>query len=611
MLRKSHGFDISKTLGGRTSTRLVLLETRQNYSRQIPYYRKGVFSKSSLISPKKLPRQFSSLPGSWQLRFYDPWLRWDRTRSRLAPSNEDDDSQSTSFRPWMTTSPTGSEKENIINRTLLWLRRCLKRLYKLFLFALRSGVVIFHLSPLMLLVPTAFFSNRISNSPVISNITWNYAVKIIQRLGPVAVKFCQWAATRRDIFHPSLCDRLSILHDSGYPHSLQWTHRLLTEAFGDYQRKGLVIGDVIGCGAAAQVYRGKLIVNVDSTEAERPQFAREVAIKVLHPRFHEMVERDLDFMHTAADILHSLPIDYFRMLNFPKAVEDFSIALRDQVDLRTEATNLRKFEENFNPDSQKNAEIKPVIFPQPIDDWTSRHVMVEEYISDAVPIGQFLRDSSEEGMDRRKELAAPLLRAFLKMVFIDNFVHGDLHPGNVLVKTTFSTDSSSTWSIFSPFGRSSEEQRETQIKAKRSIVFLDAGIVVSLSPDDRKNLFDLFRAVVFNDGTRAGRLMVERAKYERCSQNPSSVERFSKGIEEIVKEFHDRRKEGLTLGAVRIGVLLNRVLDLCRIYGVEIDPAMANVVISTLVLEGLGRSLSPDLDLLTFARPFLLLRGEI
>jgi len=103
--------------------------------------------------------------------------------------------------------------------------------------------------------------------------------------------------------------------------------------------------------------------------------------------------------------------------------------------------------------------------------------------------------------------------------------------------------------------------------------------------------------------------MVERAKYERCSQTPDGINLFAEKIEKIVLEFHDRRKEGLTLGAVRIGVLLTRVLDLCRIHGVEIDPAMASVVISTLVLEGLGRTLSPDLDLLNFARPFVLGRG--
>jgi aarF domain-containing kinase len=165
--------------------------------------------------------------------------------------------------------------------------------------------------------------------------------------------------------------------------------------------------------------------------------------------------------------------------------------------------------------------------------------------------------------------------------------------------------SSSTSSETKPTG----EDETTTIK--RSIVFLDAGIAISLSPNDQRNLIDLFRAVIFNDGNRAGRLMVERAKHERCSQVDDCVDAFASGIADIVSDFHDRRKEGLTLGAVRIGVLLSRVLDLCRIHGVEIDPAMASVVISTLVLEGLGRSLSPDLDLLHFAKPFVLGRGKV
>ena len=78
-----------------------------------------------------------------------------------------------------------------------------------------------------------------------------------------------------------------------------------------------------------------------------------------------------------------------------------------------------------------------------------------------------------------------------------------------------------------------------------------------------------------------------------------------------MNEFHDNRKKGLTLGAVRIGSLLGRVLDLCRVHQVEVDPAMANIVISTLVLEGLGRSLASDLNLLDFALPFVLRAGKV
>jgi aarF domain-containing kinase len=148
-------------------------------------------------------------------------------------------------------------------------------------------------------------------------------------------------------------------------------------------------------------------------------------------------------------------------------------------------------------------------------------------------------------------------------------------------------------------------------KVKRCIVFLDAGIATSLGPVEQKNLIDLFRAVILNDGYMAGKLLVERAKHERCSEIEGGVDNFSRGVAELVSEFHDNRKNGLTLGAVRIGSLLSRVLDLCRVYKVELDPAMASIILSTLVLEGLGRSLHPDLDLLHFAVPFVLNRTVV
>ena len=109
-----------------------------------------------------------------------------------------------------------------------------------------------------------------------------------------------------------------------------------------------------------------------------------------------------------------------------------------------------------------------------------------------------------------------------------------------------------------------------------TIIFLHAGIVTSLQPNDRKNLQDLFKAVVLNDGYSAGALMVERARYERCTSIPGGKHAFALGVSNIVSEFHDRRKQGLTLGAVRVGALLGQVLDLCRRYGVEIDPVCAD-----------------------------------
>lgn len=72
-------------------------------------------------------------------------------------------------------------------------------------------------------------------------------------------------------------------------------------------------------------------------------------------------------------------------------------------------------------------------------------------------------------------------------MFINNFVHGDLHPGNLLV------------------GRQDNSEEPC-------LVILDAGIVSELDEGDRKNFVDLFYAIVVGDGKLAGRLMIERVK---------------------------------------------------------------------------------------------------
>ncbi len=87
-------------------------------------------------------------------------------------------------------------------------------------------------------------------------------------------------------------------------------------------------------------------------------------------------------------------------------------------------------------------------------------------------------------------------------------------------------------------------KKSNPTEEKYTIIFLDAGLATSLEPNDRKNLCDLFRAIVLNDGYIAGELMVERARYERCSSIPGGKHAFASGVSHIVSEFHDRRKQG-------------------------------------------------------------------
>ena len=529
-----------------------------------------------------------------------------------------------------TTLSTAWDLSDLWKRLTQRIRHWMKSLWDLLVLAARGTEVAVLLSPLLILTPAAMLANPFLTSSSIeqeqqinhnfvSDAAWRYTTATMQTLGPVFVKLCQWVATRPDIFPPHVCQRLSCLHDRGLPHAWIHTERALREAFGDdYETRGLHINNspavILGCGSAAQVYRGTLTNQDDGT-------TRPVAVKVLHPQFRQLVERDLNILQTLADWVHAIPLDVIRMINLPRVASNFGELLQAQADLKREAQHLQQFRRNFYGDSVDTVdENSNITFPRPL--WDSTMVLVEDLVHDARPIAEFLRDDSEDGKIIRKQLAGPLLRAFLKMIFIDNFTHGDLHPGNVLVQTRQVPIQPNLWQSW--FGGSTNnhnklphaednegEGQQPKTTTKRTIVFLDAGIATQLSPMDQRNLLDLFRAVILNKGEEAGRLMVERAKYERCSQTPGGVDAFAAGIGALVAEFHDSRKSGLTLGAVRIGSLLSRVLDLCRIHGVEIDPSMASIVVSTLVLEGLGRALEPSLNLMDFAMPFVLGRGRV
>jgi len=358
-------------------------------------------------------------------------------------------------------------------------------------------------------------------------------------------------STRRDIFGESICLGLGRLQGAGKDHGWNWTRKIIQEEWKG-RNVGMVINEnteVVGSGCVAQVYKC------------RKDDGSYAAVKIIHPNIKSSIYLDLLVLEDFAGGFDRMPewtgVQYFAL---PEAVREFKGIMEGQIDMKKEADNLKRFREQFKDHS------KSVVFPKPDDSLTTHNILVEAYESGS-PISSHFGSSSSE----KKALARPLITAFLRMVFTHSFIHCDLHPGNVLVKDD---------------GR---------------LVILDAGIVSELEEGDKKNLRDLFRAVVFNKGEEAGRMIVDRAKRERCEDK----EMFAREIGKIVSEFHEQRSIGLTLGAVKIGSLLSRVLDLCRTHRVLLEPAMANVVLSTIVLEGVGRTLDPDLNLFKAAMPFL------
>lgn len=432
---------------------------------------------------------------------------------------------------------------------------------------------------------------------------------------------------------------MSSLHSNAPAHSLANTKRTIVKAFNgrlfedifeEFQEKPL------GVGAIAQVYKAKLKPdlagaedadlenesknirqrfrkNVDTLIKSTPQRVPSsyVAIKVLHPKVERLVRRDIRIMGFFATALNAIPT--IEWLSLPDEVAQFGEMMRLQLDLRIEAANLTIFRKKF-----KNR--TTAWFPYPYASHSTRQVLIEEF-AQGIPLAAFLEDG---GGVFQQEIADEGLDAFLHMLLIDNFVHADLHPGNIMVRFYLPSQVSLPLGRHKPSSSPTEsvdvtEEVLAKLRPHRhhpdawveqlakidkegyrpQLIFIDTGLVTALNATNRTNFLDLFKAVAEFDGYRAGHLMVERCRQPDAVLNK---EVFALKMQHLVLGVKSRT---FALGNIKIGDVLNQVLAMVRDHHVRMEGDFVNVVISILLLEGIGRSLDPDLDLFKSALPIL------
>ncbi|KAA1075874.1 hypothetical protein PGT21_029159 [Puccinia graminis f. sp. tritici] len=483
-----------------------------------------------------------------------------------------------------------------------------------------------------------------------ASTSWWYKLLVssTQKAGPTFIKLAQWAASRTDLFPAALCQHFGKLHSNGKPHSMAYTRRVLEKAF-DKKFEDIFISfnpEPLGIGAVAQVYKATLKPDLlpvsylepkhlnETNELSVGQLSRKlatsdvdppvmkpsttVAIKVLHPRVTKNIKRDLKIMGFFAYLVNCFP--GAEWLSFPEEVEVFGKLMESQVNLNVEAQNLERFENNFT-------HRKTVSFPRPLKAYTTEKVLVEEF-EDALPLKYFLRDSSGPFDHRISNIG---LDAFLHMLLIDNFVHADLHPGNIMVKFYKPTTKSmlqSLWRKFTnapdidageedsqltseivhklkkvhredPSSWDSELEKLDQEGFQPELVFIDSGLVNELDQKNQKNFLELFEAIAGFDGYKAGKLMVERC---RTPELVDDEETFAVKIQHLASKV---KAQTFSLSNIKVADVLLNVLTAVREHHVKMEADFINTILSILILEGIGRQLNPELDLFQSALPIL------
>ncbi|KAJ3108968.1 snoRNP complex protein nop56 [Phlyctochytrium planicorne] len=413
-------------------------------------------------------------------------------------------------------------------------------------------------------------------------------VTTLEHSGPTFIKLGQYASSRTDVLPPSICKILSRLQSNVKPHSFADTKRAIKDELGVDMDQIFESFDAkpIGVGAIAQVHKARLRRN------PLTGVSTECAVKVLHPGVSFIIDADLTIIHLAAYFIDFI-IPGAKWLSLPDEVAMFSSMMRAQLDLATEATNLERFRYNFHKTPQ-------IDFPSPIRPLVSRGVLVEQYI-DALPVTTFL-ELGPSSFD--KAIAQLGIQSFLKMLVVDNFVHADLHPGNVFISFERGGELIDPTFLDSLRVQDNKSWNHAIDSLKKHgyvprLILLDAGLVSELTPSNLTNFVDLLTAVTVFDGEKVAELMVTR------SRDPSTCKDL-KGFQDRMRGLLNQvRGETLQLSRFTFSFILNNVFDMVRKYRVRLEGDFANVGISVMLVEGIGRRLDPKVDLLAEAGPVL------
>ncbi|HEY8119452.1 MAG TPA: AarF/UbiB family protein [Methylophilaceae bacterium] len=366
----------------------------------------------------------------------------------------------------------------------------------------------------------------------------------IQELGPTFVKLGQVLATRPDIFPPNWIAEFAKLQDQVPPVAFEELLPDLEKALGKspFEVFKELDPQAIAGASIAQVHYAKL------------QDGTPVVLKVRRPNVQVSIDADLRLLSHLGRLIES-EIPEAKRFQPGKIIGQFSKSLKRELDLALEGRNTERFARNFFDDSN-------IKFAKIFWDYTSESVLVMEHI-DGIP-GNSLEQAAIAGLDL-KLLAERGANAVLKMVLIDGFFHADPHPGNV---------------FYLP---------------ENHLAIIDCGMVGRVTLDRRGEIADMLAALVSRDIDTLRDVLIVWA-----GDAPVDQDKLDADVDEFICNY-----DHAPLKHVRFSALLNDLTTIMRENHLSVPPDLTMLFKALITLEGLGRQLDPDFQIVAHLTPFV------
>jgi ubiquinone biosynthesis protein len=369
---------------------------------------------------------------------------------------------------------------------------------------------------------------------------------VLEDLGPSFIKLGQIVSTRGDILPPPLVVELKKLQDSVPPVPFDGIKQQIETSLGRSIQEVFLTFDEKPLATAS-------IGQVHLATIQGPNGPEEVVVKVQRPGIAPTIARDLDILHILAAALERA-IPETRIYSPVGLVKQFDQSITSELNFLIEADNGDRFAQNF-------AGNELVRFPRVYREATTRQVLTLEFFK-----GRKIDKAVADGFDGPL-IAKRATGVVIKMIFEDGFFHADPHPGNIFILGT----------------------PESPV-----IGLIDVGMVGRLSPELRERTIDLMIAAVRNDP-----YAVADALYEIGRPTQKVDMREYRGYVATLAE----KYLGKPIAQIEVAALIGDLVHGALKYGIEIPTDFMLVGKALMTIEGIGKQLDPNLDIMGEAAP--------
>lgn len=372
--------------------------------------------------------------------------------------------------------------------------------------------------------------------------------KAFEDLGPTFIKIGQILSARPDILPPSYIKELSRLQDNVSPEKYEDINKVFFNEFNKSIEDFFIYFEKkpLASASIAQVHNAVL---EDGTE---------VIVKIQRPEIKEEMEMDISILKKIIKLTKWKLPDV--LIDPEQALNEILSSTENELNFKIESENIKKFK-------ALNKNVAFCYAPFVIDGLSSSRVLTMEKIH-GFKITDFekLNDGGYDFDDLGKKLAL----SFFKQVFTDGFFHGDPHPGNLLIH-------------------------------EGQICFIDFGIMGHLSNALRSYLNEAVVAIALRDIDKLVSVIISLG--------------IKKGFVNKIRLYEDieylfSKYIYATLDNIKISVLIEEIFDCAKNNNIKLPKDLTLLVKSLIIIEGVVAKISPNIQILDIATPFVKSNSE-